>query len=155
MVQGEDEEVEGKQHQEVFMRCLWGTHQRKHQRLGCDSSCIICQYCQLLVNVLCLWWQWWWRVLWSDCEFCTRTCIDVLRAGSSYLCVTVIEQHHGGVDDLSIHVGRLALPVPEWLLGVNNLVELIFAPAPQHHLLAKIENNFNLSQLLNEQTILE
>lgn len=27
MVQGEDEEVERKQHQEVFVRFLWGTHQ--------------------------------------------------------------------------------------------------------------------------------
>lgn len=27
MVQGEDEEVERKQHQEVFVRFLWETHQ--------------------------------------------------------------------------------------------------------------------------------
>lgn len=43
------------------------------------------------------------------------------------------------MDDLAIHVGRLALPVPEWGVGVNPLVELVFALVPQHHLLAKIE----------------
>lgn len=69
-------------------------------------------------------------------------CINVLRAGSCYLRVTVIEQHQGGVDDLSIHVRSLALPVPGWRLGVNPLVELIFAPAPQHHLQATRENDF-------------
>lgn len=51
--------------------------------------------------------------------------------------MTVVEQHQGGVDDLAIHVGGLALPVPEGRLGVNPLVELVLALAPQHHLLAE------------------
>lgn len=64
---------------------------------------------------------------------------DVLMylAGSYYLFVTVVEQHQGGVDDLAIHVGGLALPVPEGRLGVNPLVELVLALVPQHHLLAQ------------------
>lgn len=57
--------------------------------------------------------------------------------------MTVVEQHQGGVDDLAIHVGRLALPVPEWSLGVNPLVELVFALVPQHHLLAKTEKKIS------------
>lgn len=64
-------------------------------------------------------------------------CVIVLRAGSCYLFVTVVEQHQGGVDDLAVHVGGLALPVPEGLLGVNPLVELVLALVPQHHLLAE------------------
>lgn len=51
-----------------------------------------------------------------------------------YLCVAVVQGHQGGVDDLSVHVGRLTFPVSDWLLGVDPVVQLISAPAPQHHL---------------------
>lgn len=54
-----------------------------------------------------------------------------------YLCVAVAQRHQGGVDDLSVHVWRLAFPVPDWLLGVDPVVQLISAPAPQHHLETK------------------
>lgn len=47
-----------------------------------------------------------------------------------YLCVAAVGRHQGGVDDLSIHVGRLAFPVSDWLLGVNPVVQLFSAPAP-------------------------
>lgn len=52
----------------------------------------------------------------------------------SYLCVAVVERHQGGVDNLSVGVGRLAFPVSDWMLGVNPVMQFLSAPAPQHHL---------------------
>lgn len=51
-----------------------------------------------------------------------------------YLCVAVEQRHQGGVDDLPVGVGQLALPASDWLLGVDPVVQLVSAPAPQHHL---------------------
>lgn len=53
---------------------------------------------------------------------------------SCYLSVAVVQRHQGGVDDLSIRVGMFALPAPDWLLGVNPVLQLLSVPAPQHHL---------------------
>lgn len=44
-----------------------------------------------------------------------------------------MERHKGGVDYLSIHVCRLALPVVD-SLGVDSVVQLVSAPTPQHNL---------------------
>lgn len=51
-----------------------------------------------------------------------------------YLCVSVVERHQGGVDDLAIHVCRLTLPLPDWLMGVDPVVQLVSASAPQYPL---------------------
>lgn len=149
MVQGEDEEVEGKQHQEVLVRFLGGggTPRRQSKQHLANRSHEVMILRALFVHFL--------SCKWTMCSsfivetFCSLIlnfptehkspgwCVHGLRAASYHLFVAVVEQHQGGVDDLAVHVGGLALPAPEGRLGVNPLVELVLALVPQHHLLAK------------------
>lgn len=61
MVQGEDEEVERKQHQEVFTRFLQGTHQgewtsfNRYKLWSRDFTCIIWSFRHLQMNDVCSW----------------------------------------------------------------------------------------------------